>query len=129
MILAWALLAMTNFGAQMSVEEQKETGVYCLTPDQRMKLENWIDKHCRLYCMEQREMSTKNLSLFTNIDGGRKLELSNGNIYEVSPDDLNVSSSWITPFPLRIEASDDPYYPLRLVNIHTGRSVKVKKVS
>jgi hypothetical protein len=122
------LLAVTNFEQQMSIEEQKCTGVYCLTPDQRSALENWIEKHCRLHCSEQRDTSSRGLSLYTNLEGGKKLELSDGNTYEVAPEDLNISSSWVTPFPLKLEPSSDPNYPLQLTNTHTGTSIKVRRV-
>lgn len=128
MMLLMALVAMTSFSQQMTVEEEKETGVYYLTPLQRGALENWIEKHCRLHCANQKESPNKTLSLYTNLDGGRRLELSDGNIYEVSPEDLNISASWVTPFPLKIEMSHDPDYPLLIVNTYTGRSVRVRKL-
>jgi hypothetical protein len=123
------LLAMTSFEQQMSIEEQKQTGVYCLTPAQRSALENWIEKHCQLHCAEQRSAPTKGLSLYTNLDGGKRLELSDGNIYEVAPEDLAVSSSWVTPFPIKVESGSDPHYPLELTNIQTGRTIRVRRIS
>jgi len=123
------ILAVTNFGQQMSLEEQEQTGVSTLSPIQRNALENWIEKHCRLYCTEQKESATQTLSLFTNLEGGRRLELSDGHIYEVSPEDLLISASWITPFFMKLEPSGDPNYPLQIVNTQTGRIVRVKKIS
>jgi hypothetical protein len=109
---------------QMTSEEQQKTGVSQLTPVQKKALEEWLDNHCSA-------QSAQNTALYlsVNIDSGKRLELSDGSIYEVAPGDTGQTSLWITPFPIRIESSTDPDYPLRLVNINSGSSVKARKLS
>lgn len=69
------------------------------------------------------------LYLSLNIGQGAYLQFSDGKTYEIDPDDRIYSSFWITPFPAKIEESDDPDYPVAITNLYTGTMVKGKEVS
>lgn len=61
-----------------------------------------------------------------NIASGARLVLSNGESYDVRPDDIDKASFWITPFPLAIEDSDDPDYPYLIRNLNSNVAVHVR---
>lgn len=113
----------------MSREEQKKTGVYNLTANQKAALQDWLNENFILKSNLQTnaEEEKKPLYLSQNLDNGKILRLSDDSEYLVAPEDIINSSFWITPFPLRIEPSDDPEYPLRIVNINNGQYVKVRQ--
>jgi len=67
--------------------------------------------------------------LSENISSGARLVLSNGESYDVRPDDIEKASFWITPFPLDIEASDDPDYPYLIRNLNSNVAVHAKETS
>jgi hypothetical protein len=111
----------------MSREDQKKTGVANLTRNQKIALEAWLNDNFVLKTKEP--TPTVQLSLSINIDNGQKLELSDNSVWEVSPDDVQTASVWITPFPVKITPSNDPEYPFLIVNMNTGISVKARKAS
>ena len=65
--------------------------------------------------------------LSENINEGASLELSDGSAYEVAPDDRAKAAYWIAPFSITIEKSDDPNYPLKLIDQQTKQAIKVKQ--
>ena len=69
------------------------------------------------------------LYLSLNIDGGTRLELSDGSAYEVRAEDRIYSAYWITPFPIEITDSEDPKYPLKITNLKSGTWVFAKKIT
>ncbi len=74
-------------------------------------------------------IATKNpLYVAQNLEGGSKLQLSDGSLYEINPDDRDLSSSWLLPSNVKVEASNDPNYPYRIINLLTGTSIKAKKI-
>lgn len=110
----------------MTRDEQKKTGVYNLTLQQKVALEAWINK---TFVLKQPETtSQKQLSLSINIDNGQKLLLSDNSMWEVSPNDIPTSSVWLSPSPVKIVPSNDPDYPFLIVDINSGISVKARKV-
>ncbi len=68
------------------------------------------------------------LYLSENIDNGKQIQLSDGSTYEIAPDDVIRSALWIFPLPIEIQASDDPDYPIKLINSNLGSSVKAKRL-
>jgi hypothetical protein len=116
----------------MSREDQHETGVDTLNAKQKLALQTWLDKNFVLKSdMEKEEEEKKvpaSLYLSQSIDNGTKLILSDDSMYLVSPEDVTYTSFWITPFPLRLEDSGDPEYPVRIVNINNGKSVKARQI-
>jgi hypothetical protein len=133
-VLSSLLLLSTAFSQQlllddiMSTEDQKSAGVAYLTPNQRIALEQWMNKHCN--CPSEKSVSEeKNQGLFMsiNIDNGKEIQLNDNSIWEVDPRDYAISEAWLTSFPIKIIPSDDPEYPFLLVNKITGVGIKVRK--
>ncbi|MBS0620132.1 MAG: hypothetical protein JSS61_01560 [Verrucomicrobia bacterium] len=112
----------------MSPEEQKKTGVAKLSRMQKLALEDWLDKNFVLKTEAQKEHA-QNLFLSLNISGGKKIQLSDGSIWEIAPGDVNAASAWITPVPIKIEPSGDTDFPFLLINTNNRASVKARKVS
>ncbi|MEM8727221.1 MAG: hypothetical protein AAGE99_00690 [Chlamydiota bacterium] len=69
------------------------------------------------------------ITIEENLHGGRVLVLSDGSTWEVAPQDLKTSRTWILAVPLKIEASRHPAYPHRLVNINSDTSILVRKIA
>ena len=110
----------------MSPEDQRKTGVAKLNRKQKLALESWINDNFNPK-EQNNSQDTGPLSLSINIDNGQKLQLSDGSIWEVHPQDVDISAVWITPFPLQIEKSTNPMYPFLLKNTRTQMSVRARK--
>jgi hypothetical protein len=137
-IASTCLLMMPQLSALIFLDDvmtpsvQKKTGVDGLSYRQRLALEQWLNENFVMKNQAEEKKISKGIYLSQNIDNGRQLELSDGSLWEVSPDDTTKASSWILPFPLKIEPNDDPVdkdqYPSKILNQNTGFSVKVKMV-
>lgn len=112
----------------MSKDVQQKTGVANLTPVQKAALEDWLNANFEVK-NSMTEKQTPEVMLSINIEGGKKLQLSDGTMWEVDPNDIVQSSVWITPFPMRIVPSDSTDYPFLLVNKISGVSVKARKIA
>ena len=110
----------------MSKEDQKKTGVDKLTKNQKIALENWLNQNFIPRVVPKESESELFLSI--NIDNGHKIQLSDNTLWEVSPDDVNTSSLWLTPFAVKIIPSGDPEYPCLIVNKESNVSVKARRV-
>lgn len=120
--------AQIHLEDMMSDDEKIQTGVATLTANEKMALELWINKNFvpRGNAPAPAPKSEENLYLSENIEGGKKLRLSDGSTYEISPDDVQLTNFWITPFPIKILPSQDPNYPILIINTNTGTAVKAK---
>ena len=61
------------------------------------------------------------------MNGGKELHLSDGTIWEIRPEDVIISGSWLFPSDIAISSSGDAKYPHRLTNRITGTYVLAKK--
>ena len=68
------------------------------------------------------------LTIDENLHGGKVIVLSDGSTWEVAPQDLNTSQSWILPTPLKVEKSNNPSYPYKITTIATGTSILVRPI-
>jgi hypothetical protein len=112
----------------MNKEDQRRTGVQNLSPKQKVILEAWLNDHCP--CMKEdlaQAPTEQALFLSINIDGGKKIQLSDGSLWEVDPRDTNTSGSWLSPMPIKIIPSGDLNFPSRLMNKNTGISVRARQ--
>ncbi|MBI3236840.1 MAG: hypothetical protein HYZ48_03970 [Chlamydiales bacterium] len=112
----------------MSKDVQRRTGVIGLNSKQKRALETWLNEKFELKTPQREEQNT-GLFLSINIDGGKKLQLSDGTFWEIAPSDVATSSIWITPFPVRISNSTDPNYPFVLTNTISGVAVRARQAS
>ncbi|MGL4539854.1 MAG: hypothetical protein ACRCU0_02620 [Candidatus Rhabdochlamydia sp.] len=111
----------------MTPEDQRKTGITKLNRKQKLALESWLNENFNP--KEHSSQDQEPLSLSINIDNGQKLQLSDNSIWEVHPQDVDISAVWITPFPLQIEKSTNPTYPFLLKNTRTQMSVRARKSS
>lgn len=74
--------------------------------------------------MEQK--SEENLSISEVYEGGRKIKMSDGSIYDVDKNDSDVSGGWLGG-DVRIECQGNGQYPCKIHNKWTGSTVKAKK--
>jgi hypothetical protein len=110
----------------MNKDTQQITGVSKMTPNQKIALEAWLNQNFILKTPSPSfNQATPYLSL--NINNGEQLQLSDGTLWDISPDDVSTASSWISPVPITITQSGNPSYPMLLVNNNTGASVKGRK--
>lgn len=113
----------------MSQKEQRKTGVADLNYQQKLALEQWLnDNFVSKNHVEEKKVS--DIYLSQNINNGKRLELSDGSLWEVSPLDVSKASFWIVPFPLELIDNSDPrdkdQYPKKIVNKNTNVSIKVR---
>ncbi len=110
----------------MSRDDQKKTGISTLNHNQRQALEQWLNDHVVMKTAENAPIKESSLAL--NLNQGKKLQLSDGSVYEINPADTVITQSWLTPFPILIYQSGDPAYPIKLVNKNDGTAVKARKI-
>ena len=133
------VLSLSSLQAQilldevMSKEDQKKIGIATLSVKQKIMLEDWINQTFELKTIPSTTKSIPEepdqapLSLSININSGQMLELSDNSIWEVAPEDLPISATWLFPFPVKITPSDNPDYPFQLTNVNTGASIRARK--
>lgn len=66
--------------------------------------------------------------LESNLQQGKILKLADGSLWEVAPQDLLISQSWILSISLSVEASDNPSYPYFLINEASGSKVHARPI-
>ena len=121
----WGQIALEEM---MTPEQMHETGIDSLNQTQKQALENWINNTCTPKESHSEEEENP-LYLSMNIGQGSKIQLSDGTVYDINPEDRIYSSYWITPVPISLSKSDDPNYPVKITNANTGSSVKGKQTS
>jgi len=92
-----------------------------LAAPQSMKLEEVI--------AQEDTRNHPDLTVDLNLHNGKVLVLSDGTSWEVAPQDLTTSQSWILPSPLLIEKSNNTYYPYKLINKATNSCVLVRPIA
>lgn len=112
----------------MSKEDQKKTGVIDLKPNQKIALENWLNKNCQCAGQAKNE-KPEALFLAINVEGGKKIQLSDGSLWEIDPRDYSVSATWLSPMPIKLAPSYNRNFPTLLVNKNTGVSVKARRAA
>lgn len=105
---------------------QKETGVAELSRKQKKALETWLTD--KFVLKVEPPAPTPQLSISINIQSGRQLQLSDGSLWDIAPDDINQAALWISPIPIEITPSNDPNYPQQLTNTVSKTSVKARRV-
>ncbi len=75
--------------------------------------------------VQQRE----EITVEENLHGGKILVLSNRTSWEIAPQDLSTSQTWILPVPLKVEKSNNPTYPYRIINTNSNTSVLARPLN
>jgi hypothetical protein len=110
----------------MTPDEQKKTGIQELSDTQKQELEKWMND---TFALKEEAPEKKEPTLEQNINGGEKIQLTDGTLYEIAPEDRSKTAFWLTPIALKVGKSNDPQYPTQLTNPLTGESVKAKIVN
>lgn len=112
----------------MSVEDQKKTGIIRLKQHEKAALAAWLYEHC--FAKEPHSSGKDDvLKVSINIDDGKKLQLTDDSIWEVDPQDLSVSSTWIGDIDVKIYSSGNRSYPYFIINTKTNHFVRARKIS
>ena len=64
-----------------------------------------------------------------NLHSGKIIVLSDGSTWEVAPESLKISESWIFPSPLKIEKINHLSYPYKITNTYTGSSILARPIT
>ncbi len=144
------ILGVIQLNDVMTPDQQQKTGVAKLSREQKNQLETWINDKFVLKPVTTATGTTtpntpptpttppipagpmppaglKELYVSENLDGGAKLQLSNGDTYEIHPSDRDVSSAWLLPSNVTITPNKDPTYPVNITNTVSNTSVKARK--
>lgn len=133
--MMWLICMMMVVGAEvldidMTPEEQKATGISKLNAKQKAALQHWIDanyeKRSEPIAADEKEMRSE---LEENLRNGAYIRLKNGTLWQIYPNDTNISFGWISAVTIIITKSGDPEYPYKLTNSLTKSSVKARKVT
>jgi len=62
------------------------------------------------------------------IQGGKYLKLSDGSYWEIEPDAVPLTGSWLLAPTITITKSPDPAYPYHLTNTTSNTTVLAKKI-
>lgn len=68
------------------------------------------------------------LHVQANIEGGKKLLLTDDSLWEVDPKDLYISSLWLSPFQMEISWEGSDPYPYLLINIQSQKQVRARRI-
>ena len=119
-----------SLNQQMTVKEQKETGVSKLSKKERQNLETWLQNKLlqtrpQKDKLEDQTVSSSTLSI--NIDGGAFLQLYDGSVWEIAPTDREVTQNWISPIGITIEIVPGNAWPFKLLNQSNQESVYARR--
>lgn len=82
--------------------------------------------HMLSHLSDSDDNQDKDLTLSENLHNGKILKLSNGTVWEVAPQDTNITEIWIFPFPLEVQKSTNKTYPYYIVNKRSKTKVLVR---
>jgi len=109
----------------MTPGEEKMTGIYKLTPQEKKSLQKWINKH---HVKRPGTSPSEYPTVSEVIAGGSFVKLSDGSLWQIAPNDRAISQSWITPAEIIPEESGNAQYPYTLTNSLTSSKVRAKKI-
>ncbi len=66
------------------------------------------------------------LHLDINMNGGQRLLLNDASLWDVDPEDLEISRLWLSPFPMQITLGGSDLYPYLIINTQSQEKIKVK---
>ncbi|MBS0628239.1 MAG: hypothetical protein JSS09_08520 [Verrucomicrobia bacterium] len=69
------------------------------------------------------------LHLVINMNGGQRLLLNDDSLWDIDPEDIEISRLWLSPFPMKISNSRSSLYPYFITNIQSQKKVKARPSS
>jgi hypothetical protein len=128
MIYLACLLAFEALDFDMTPQEKKKTGVVKLTEKEKAALEHWIEnRYAKREAPLNDPIDKPHPRIEDNLEGGRRIRLSDRSVWVIAPSDLAIAQGWITPVSMIIRRSEDKEFPYLLVNGLTGSFVKAKR--
>ena len=118
--------SIPSINDMMSIEDQNKTGVIKLNQKQKMELAKWLVEH-RYYEDIASEQELHALTVSLNVYDGKIIQLSDNSVWEIAPDDLVISQTWLSSIPIKITDTSNPDYPYLLTNLRNNQSIKAKK--
>jgi hypothetical protein len=112
----------------MTLEDQTKTGVIRLNQKQKSELAKWLVKHGYYEDLQSYQVLHA-ATVSINIKNGKMLELSDNSVWEIAPEDTDISASWLSAIPIKVTKSKHPDFPYLLTNMLNNTSVKAKKSS
>jgi hypothetical protein len=130
LIAMFHVIAAETLDHEMTPQERKKTGVSKLTDKEKASLQQWVDTHYekRGAPLGQDETVEQRSLLQEVLRNGSYIRLANGTLWNINPDDTNISQGWITPVDILVTQSGDPAYPYKLTNSLTGSALRARKV-
>ena len=77
----------------------------------------------------QKMQKGQDLTVEENLNEGKILVLSDGSTWEIAPQSLKTSQSWIIPSALKIEKINHPAYPYKIISVQTGSYVLARSIA
>ncbi|WP_194848045.1 hypothetical protein [Candidatus Neptunochlamydia vexilliferae] len=78
---------------------------------------------------QKNKEDAESLTVDENLHNGKVLILSDGSTWEVAPQDLPTSQTWIFPSPLKVEKNGTAAFPYRITSLQTGSSILVRPIA
>lgn len=132
LIAAFHIFAAEVLDTEMNAQDKKSTGIYKLTDKEKASLQQWIDaKYQKRKSSETSaaEPMVKGIhpTLSENLMNSQYLRLSDGTLWNVRPEDVPIAQAWITPVPIVVSQSTNPFFSYKLTNKISGSSVLARK--
>jgi len=133
MLAALNIIAAGALDTDMSAQEKKSTGIYKLNDKEKAALQQWIDANYQKKAPEgTSKTSTPTVqgiqpTLSENLMNSQYLRLSDGTLWNVRPEDVPIAQAWITPVPIVVSKSSNPFFPFKLTNKVSGTFILARK--
>lgn len=115
---------------QMTVKEQKETGVHELNKKQRENLETWLQNKSLQTRPQKDQLEDKTVTSSTlsiNIDGGAFVQLYDGSVWEIEPSQRSITENWISPIGITVTIEPGTQWPFKLTNESNNEFVYARR--
>lgn len=77
-------------------------------------------------CYAKNMLEGSILHVTVNMSGGKKLLLNDDSLWDIDPEDLEISRLWLSPFPMEITLGGSDLYPYLIINISSQKKVRAK---
>ncbi len=115
---------------QMTITDQKATGVHELDKTQRENLETWLQNkslQTRPQKNHLEDQTVTNSTLSLNIDGGAFIQLYDGSVWEIDPKHRSVTENWISPVQITVEIEPGNDWPFKIINQSNNEIVYARR--
>ncbi len=119
-----------SLDTHMSPEDEEDTGLNKLTPQEKQALQNWINAHHYIKASSQvRPHQDLTPEVSEVLGNGSYVKLSDKTLWKIHPNDRNITYGWITPVDIIVKKNGTKNYPYTLTNSLTGSTVRAQKAT